>query len=168
MKLKGIFLVVILTIAGGCAGIFLSRSFHKPVRYDVLIKTRQYSYDPDRIEVHYMDTLHIRLVSMDVVHGFYLEDYDIDAEISPHVKNIKIRHPSEGFIWKDTSEIVLIAAKRGKFRYRCSHTCGNLHPFMQGILIVKPNIMLYTSIGSVLGFLLGMLAMFYIRIRKSG
>ncbi|MEI6901007.1 MAG: hypothetical protein WCL00_14110 [Bacteroidota bacterium] len=166
MKLKGILLVIILTLFGGCGGIFLSWSFHKPVRHDILIKTRQYSYDPDRIEVNHNDTLHIKLISMDVVHGFYLEDYDIDAEVSPNVKNFKVRRPSQGYNWKDTSEIIFVANQRGKFRYRCSHTCGNLHPFMQGNLIVKPNLMLFTSIGALLGFLAGMLLMFYIRIKR--
>ncbi len=167
MKLRGVILVVFLTVAGCFAGILLGWSFHKPVRHDILIKTRQYSYDPDRIEVNHNDTLHIKLVSMDVVHGFYLENYDIDAEIEPNVKNFKVRHPSQGYNWKETSEIVLVASQRGKFRYRCSHTCGNLHPFMQGMLIVKPNLMLYASIGAIIGFLAGMLSMIYLRIYKS-
>ena len=167
MKLKSIFIVAIITLLGAGIGIVLSLSWTKPARHDILIKARQYSYDPARIEVNYNDTLHIKLISMDVVHGFYLENYDVDAEVSPNIKKFKVRQPSLGYNWKDTSEIVVIANKRGKFRYRCSHTCGTMHPFMQGELIVKPNILLFTSIGGVIGFLLGMIIMFNIRIKKA-
>ncbi|MBI5538631.1 MAG: hypothetical protein HY951_01120 [Bacteroidia bacterium] len=166
MKIKLIAIVIIITIVGGIVGVLVSLIVAKPERRDFLIKARQYSYEPDRIEVNYNDTLHIRLISMDVVHGFYLENYDIDAEISPNIKSFKVRKPSLGYNWKDTSEIVVIANQRGKFRFRCSHTCGNMHPFMQGILIVKPNMMLFTSIGIILGLLIGLLLMFYLRIRN--
>lgn len=167
MKLKLLSIVAFCTIIGASIGLLSSWSLKKHVRHDILIKAKQYSYEPSEIAVNYMDTLHLKMVSMDVVHGFYLEDYDIDAEISPNIKNIKVRRPSEGYNWKDTSEIVVIADKKGKFRYRCSHTCGNMHPFMQGVLIVKPNITLHLGIGTILGFLIGMLAIFYIRIYKT-
>ena len=164
MKLKLIIIVTLATLLGGALGLFIGWSSHKPHRHDILIKAKQYSYDPSEIKVNYNDTLYIKLVSLDVVHGFYVEDYDIDAEVSPNVKNFKVRNPSAGFNWRDTSEIVLIANKQGKFRYRCSHTCGNMHPFMQGVIIVKPNIVLHIGIGMVLGFMAGMLAMFYVQI----
>ena len=166
MKIKLIAIVIIITIMGGIVGVLIGLIVAKPERRDFLIKARQYSYDPDIIEVNYNDTLHIRLLSMDVVHGFYLENYDIDAEIFPNIKSFKVRRPSLGYNWQDTSEIVVIANQRGKFRYRCSHTCGNMHPFMQGILVVKPNMMLFTSIGIILGLLIGLLFMFYIKIRN--
>lgn len=158
---------MLATLAGGALGLLSGWSFHKPHRHDILIKAKQYSYDPSEIKVNYNDTLHIKLVSLDVVHGFYVEDYDIDAEISPNIKNFKVRHPSAGYNWKDTSEIVIVADKRGKFRYRCSHTCGNMHPFMQGVIIVKPNITLHIGIGIILGFMAGMLLMFYLQIFRT-
>lgn len=166
MKIKLFAIIVVITIFGGISGYLLSLTSKKHLRHDILIKARQYSYEPAQIEVDYNDTLHIKLISMDVVHGFYLENYDIDAEVAPNISTFKVRNPSNGYNWKDTSEIVIVANQKGKFRYRCSHTCGNMHPFMQGVLIVKPNVLLYTSIGTILGFVLGMLAIFYVRIYK--
>lgn len=167
MRLKFVAIILLFTILGGASAIVLSWSNKKPVRHDILIKARQYSYDPAEIAVNYNDTLHINLVSLDAVHGFYIENYDIDAEISPNVKNFKFRQPSKGNNWIDTNEIVFVAKQRGKFRFRCSHTCGNMHPFMQGSLVVKPNIIFNASIGIIIGFVLGLLSIFYIRIFKS-
>ena len=166
MKFKLIAIVIILTLLGGTIGMIVSFLPSKPERRDYLIKARKYSYEPDIIEVNHNDTLHIKLISMDVVHGFYLENYDIDAEVLPNIKSFKVRKPSLGYHWQDTSEIVIIANQRGKFRYRCSHTCGNMHPFMQGFLIVKPNLIYNVSFGIILGFLVGLVVMFYLRIRK--
>jgi len=105
----------------------------------ITIHARQYAFDPPVIRANIGDTLHIRLVSKDVTHGFYLEGHDIDAEIEPENPVFRVRNPSQGYNWRSTSEISITLQKTGKFRYRCSHTCGFLHPFMQGELIVNPN-----------------------------
>ncbi|MBM2814778.1 MAG: cytochrome c oxidase subunit [Ignavibacteria bacterium] len=167
MKSKYIVLPLLITIFGSVVGFVSGGGSSKPIRRDIVVKARQYSYEPDRFEVNHGDTLHIRLVSLDVMHGFYLEGYDLDAEIPANLKTFKIRHPSEGFNWKDTSEIVIIANKRGKFRYRCSHTCGTMHPFMQGEMLVNPNILFNAGLGATVGFALGMLGMIYFRTKKS-
>jgi heme/copper-type cytochrome/quinol oxidase subunit 2 len=168
MKNKLILVPIILTLLGASIGLLIGWSNIKPVSRNLTIKARQYSYEPEKIEVNQGDTLHLTLVSLDVFHGFYLEGYDVDAEIQANVKAIKVRHPSEGFNWKDTSEIYLIVNKTGKYRYRCSHTCGTMHPFMQGEMIVKPNNNLNAGIGGVIGFAIGMLIMIYRKVKKSG
>ena len=105
----------------------------------ITIHARQYAYDPPVIRANIGETLHIRLVSKDVTHGFYLEGHDIDAEIEPENPVFRVRNPSQGYNWRSVSEIEINLQKTGKFRYRCSHTCGFLHPFMQGELVVNPN-----------------------------
>ena len=142
-------------------------SNQKPISRNITIKARQYSYDPEKLEVNKGDTLHLNLVSLDVFHGFYMEGYDVDAEVQANVKAIKVRHPSQGFNWKDTSEVFIIANKTGKFRYRCSHTCGTMHPFMQGEMIVSPNNTFHAGIGGIVGFSIGMLLMIFLRIKKT-
>jgi hypothetical protein len=66
-----------------------------------------------------------------------------------------MRHPSEGAGWKWVEEIVFVAHKTGKFRYRCSHTCGYLHPFMLGEMFVEPDRFLPVAIALVGASLLG-------------
>ena len=88
------------------------------------IKARQYAYDPGRIVVNQGDEVHIRLASLDVVHGFFLESYDIDALIEPGVPvkdewpEFKMRRPSKGKEYSVVQEIVFKADRRGKFRER--------------------------------------------------
>ena len=52
----------------------------------------------------------------------------------------------------------MLADQRGKFRYRCSVSCGPLHPFMIGELIVGPNVPLWRAIGVALVALAGLFA----------
>ncbi len=54
----------------------------------------------------------------------------------------------------------IVANRTGKFRYRCSVTCGTMHPFMQGELIVKPNNEYALGIGLSLGIFISMLVGF--------
>jgi heme/copper-type cytochrome/quinol oxidase subunit 2 len=90
-------------------------------------------------------------VAKDVTHGFYLEGYDLDAKVRPENPTFWLRHPSQGEEYEEVEEIIFTADRTGKFRYRCSITCGSMHPFMQGELIVRPNYLYSTSIGLLLG-----------------
>lgn len=131
-----------------------SRLIGEGQRRDFDIKARQYAYDPPRIVVDKGDEVHIKLASLDVVHGFFLEGYDIDALIEPGKLGFKVRKPSEGKEHVPAKEIVFIADRPGKYRYRCSHTCGTLHPFMQGEMIVRPNYAFLAGIGGTVGIFL--------------
>lgn len=127
------------------------------------IQARQYSFAPERLIVNYGDKLTIRLSSQDVTHGFYLEGYDIEAKVRAEYPYFWVRHPSKKDEYQQVDEITFLATKAGKFRYRCSHTCGSFHPFMQGELIVKPNYPFYISGGLAIGLTLAFLGSLYIR-----
>ncbi len=126
-------------------------SGQKGNRKDIRIIAKRYSYQPNRIIVNKGDDVHIKFASVDVVHGFFLEGYDIEAEIHPGKIPFKLRHPSVEKEFAYVDEVAFSADRAGKFRYRCSVTCGTLHPFMLGEFIVRPNYPFYGSIGGVIG-----------------
>lgn len=95
------------------------------------IDARQFAYSPSELRVNQGDTVTIQLVSSDVVHGLYVDGYDISVEADPG----------------QTATLTFAADKAGSFRFRCNVTCGAMHPFMIGKLTVGNNNWLYRSIG---------------------
>lgn len=95
------------------------------------IDARQYAYSPSELKVNPGDTVTIQLVSADVVHGLYVDGYDVAIEADPG----------------QTKTLTFIADKPGSFRFRCNVTCGAMHPFMIGKFTVGTNNWLYRSIG---------------------
>ena len=106
------------------------------------IDARQFAYSPSELKVNAGDTVTIQLVSTDVIHGLYVDDYDISFEADPG----------------QSATLTFVADKPGSFRFRCNLTCGAMHPFMIGKLTVGTNNWLYRSIGlaglAVLGVVL--------------
>ncbi|GAB4473973.1 MAG: hypothetical protein Kow0088_09670 [Anaerolineales bacterium] len=87
------------------------------------INARQFSYSPSELKVNRGDIVTIRLVSTDVVHGLYLDGYDLFLEAEPG----------------QSATLTFVADKPGSFRFRCNVSCGALHPFMLGKLTVGSN-----------------------------
>ena len=104
---------------------------HKPVARTFRVAASQFAYSPAEISVNPGDTVTIELVSTDVVHGLYVDGYDISVKADPG----------------QTSTLSFVADKPGSFRLRCNVTCGAMHPFMIGKLNVGANTWLYRSIG---------------------
>jgi heme/copper-type cytochrome/quinol oxidase subunit 2 len=165
VRYLGLSFVVVL-ISAAIPPFVASRSIHGGRERDFFIKARRYAYDPPKIIVNKGDKIRIRLASLDVVHGFFLEGYDIDAEIEPGVRSFKLRHPSEGDKFVDVNEIDFTAQHAGKFRYRCSHTCGTMHPFMQGEMIVRPDYPFLAGLGGAAGILISAFLMMFIAARR--
>lgn len=153
--LASIALLLVPMAIGGGLGLASGRGASKSQQRQITIRARKYAYNPETIRVNKGDVVHIRLISDDVTHGFYLEGYDIDAEVQPLTSKVTLRRPSRPGESREVDEIVFTASHEGKFRYRCSHTCGYLHPFMLGEMIVAPNRLLPASQGMALGVLLG-------------
>ncbi len=95
------------------------------------IDARQFSYSPSELKVNAGDKVTIQLVSTDVVHGLYVDGYDISVEADPG----------------QTKILSFIVDKPGAFRFRCNVTCGAMHPFMIGKLTVGQNNWLFRSAG---------------------
>ncbi len=103
------------------------------------IDAHQFAYSPSELKVNVGDTVIIQLVSSDVVHGIYVDDYGISVEADPG----------------QSATLTFVADKPGSFRFRCNVTCGAMHPFMIGKLTVGTNNWLYRSIGLAVLAVLG-------------
>jgi heme/copper-type cytochrome/quinol oxidase subunit 2 len=103
------------------------------------IDARQFAYSPSEITVNPGDTVTIELVSTDVVHGLYIDDYDLSGEADPG----------------QTGTMTFTATRSGSFRFRCNLTCGAMHPFMIGKLTVGTNDWLFRSAGFAVVAVLG-------------
>ena len=109
----------------------------------ISIEARKYGYSPSRIIVNRGDTLVLDLHSRDVTHGFFLDGYPVDYILKEGLSFQKTtRRKSDGTLgteWNRVSGAKIVAHQAGKFVFRCTRTCGSLHPFMIGELIVRPN-----------------------------
>ncbi len=87
------------------------------------LKARKFAYTPSILDVNRGDRLHIRMVSEDVHHGFYLDGYELEMTAQPSL----------------AGGVHFVADRTGKFSFRCSMTCGPFHPYMIGYLRVRPD-----------------------------
>jgi heme/copper-type cytochrome/quinol oxidase subunit 2 len=109
----------------------------------ISIDARKYGYSIPRVVVNKGDTLILSFSSRDVTHGLAVDGYPIDL-IARKGMTFQRRprqhaagtHPDE---WERINTVKFVAHRAGKFVFRCTETCGNLHPFMTGELIVRPN-----------------------------
>lgn len=95
------------------------------------IEAGQFAYSPSELHVNPGDSVTIQLVSTDVVHGLYVDGYDVSIEADPG----------------QTKTLSFVADKSGSFRFRCNVTCGAMHPFMIGKITVGSNNWLFRSVG---------------------
>lgn len=164
-RLRIILWVGLVTIIGAAAGASMGGwTGPEPQSREITVVAHQYAYDPPRLHVNVGDTITLKLHSLDVIHGFYLEGHDLDAEIRPQEKTFTVTHPSSGKETEEVESYTFKVNRRGKFRYRCSHTCGTMHPFMTGELIVGPNTPLHAGVGGMIGLFIG----FMLALRKTG
>lgn len=94
------------------------------------ITASQYDFSPGVMKVDRGDVVTIELESTDVVHGLYLDGYDLEVTADPG----------------QTTSLSFIADQSGTFRFRCSVTCGPLHPFMIGKLKVGDNTLFWRGL----------------------
>jgi len=96
------------------------------------VQAGNFAYSPAIVRVNPGDRVTLELVSMDVAHGIYVDGYDLELTADPG----------------QTSRLSFVADRTGSFRFRCSVTCGALHPFMVGKLKVGSNWLLWKGLFS--------------------
>ena len=106
----------------------------RPVTHDIALTADQFSFDPPVLRVNQGDRVRLTLHAADVVHGFYLDAYGLNTRVEPGL----------------SQQVEFVADQAGKFRYRCLVSCGDLHPFMIGELVVNPNWPLARAMGLTL------------------
>lgn len=95
----------------------------EPIEREIRVMAKKFQYTPNIIEVNRGDRVTIKLYSEDVHHGFYLDGFDVQTSARPG----------------EPGSLSFTANKTGKFNFRCSVTCGAMHPYMIGYLRVKPD-----------------------------
>lgn len=161
-------MVFLMIVAGfGVLGFLAGPIALLPRERVITVRAHRYGYSPEIIRVNRGDTVRLQFVSEDVLHGFYLEGYDLDVTIPPMRTNVALRKPSQPGEPAMIEEVKFTANREGKYRYRCSKTCGFLHPFMLGELIVGPNRLLPLSLGLAAGVLVGGLFLAVQGVRKT-
>jgi len=111
------------------------------------IDAGNFAYSPAVLHVNPGDRVTIELTSTDVVHGLYVDGYDVSLTADPG----------------QPVTMSFVADRPGTFRLRCSVTCGALHPFMIGKLQVGSNLLLWRGVGVAL---IAFLSIFIIRPPK--
>jgi len=117
----------------------------EPVTHEVTMVADQFAFDPPVLQVNRGDRVFLTLQATDVVHGFYLDGYSIETRVEPGI----------------SQQVEFIADRVGKYRYRCSVSCGTLHPFMIGELVVTPNLPFARAVG--LTFVVLAATLFYLK-----
>jgi heme/copper-type cytochrome/quinol oxidase subunit 2 len=115
-----------------------------PQTHNIAINARTFAFEPSTLDVQRGDTVNIHLESLDAVHGLFIDGYDVNIQAEPG----------------KSADVTFVAEKAGKWKFRCSVTCGALHPFMIGELNVEPDLpfarafiaTIIASIGAVLFF----------------
>lgn len=95
------------------------RTFH--------LQASRFQYAPGVLRANPGDQVTLELESADVVHGLTLDGYPVELVAEPG----------------QTARLTFVAEKSGVFRFHCTVTCGNLHPFMIGKLYVGSNTLLW-------------------------
>lgn len=134
---------------------------HEPIDRYIHVRSFRYGKDPSVIRCNRGDRLHLTFSTDDTGHSFFLEEFDIDAKISPardKVEVFKTSDPTKKSYL--TKELTFTAQHPGIFNYlvaksnyRCHVWCGPMHAFELGKLIILPNTLLVFSLGCIFGIL---------------
>ena len=94
-----------------------------PVERTFRIQASRFEYSTAILYAEPGDHVTIELAATDVVHGLSIDGYDLETSADPG----------------QTARLSFVADQQGSFRFHCTVTCGDMHPFMTGKLQVGQN-----------------------------
>jgi polyferredoxin len=162
-KLKSFAGKLLIVLFFGLVGAIICQFFTKePIDRYIHITSFRYGKNPSVITCNRGDRLHLTFSTDDTGHSFFLEEFDIDAKISPARDEVSVFKTSDPTQEPTiTKELVFTARHPGilnylvsKSNYRCHVWCGPMHAFEQGKLIILPNTLLAFSLGCMIGILI--------------
>jgi cytochrome c oxidase subunit 2 len=118
-----------------------------PQERRIVITASQWDFQPGTVRVNRGDTVTIDLESVDVVHGLFLDGYEVRTVAEPG----------------RPGTLTFVADRDGAYHFRCAVPCGNLHPFMIGKLVVGPNLTWLRAVVASVVATIGALALFWRR-----
>ncbi|MFN7249484.1 MAG: cytochrome c oxidase subunit II [Anaerobacillus sp.] len=89
--------------------------------YEVVMTVQLYSFTPNTFEIPAGSTVHFKLTSKDVVHGFQIVDTNVNGMVVPgHILNVTQKFD-----------------KPGEYLVLCNEYCGIGHQYMATTITVK-------------------------------
>ena len=116
-----------------------------PKTHSIEMSARTFAFEPSTFTVQKGDTVTIHLESLDARHGLFIDGYDVNIQAEPG----------------KSAQVTFVADQEGKFKFRCSVTCGVLHPFMIGELTVDPDFPFARAVLATLMATMGASAFFW-------
>ena len=118
-------ITILASLVGLLAGIqFLVNNYEIENEEDYIeieMTAKQWEFSKDVIVVKKDQTILLKITSLDVPHGLYIEDYDLAVFIPPG----------------ETVELKFNAEIEGEFEFYCNVLCGEGHPRHRIMLIVE-------------------------------
>ncbi|HRX10885.1 MAG TPA: 4Fe-4S binding protein, partial [Draconibacterium sp.] len=172
LKFKKHIINILIILGFGVVPAVISQFFvRQPITRNIHVKSFRYGKDPSVIRCNRGDTLQLTFSTEDTGHSFFLEEFDVDAKVSPArdvVEVFKVSDPTE--TPELLKEVTIIARHPGiqnylvaRSNYRCHVWCGPMHAFESGKLIIFPNTLLILGLGCVTGIMFLWILGFFVK-----
>jgi len=156
---KRIFRITFILAIGIISALSAQLIQYKPITKHIHIRNFRYGKDPSVIRCNRGDSLLLTFSTDDTGHSFFLEEFDMDAKVSPASKKVsvfKTSTPTHEPLITDTVKVEanypsLYKYFFSKSYYRCHVWCGPMHAFEQGKLVIWPNTLLIFALGCIVG-----------------
>ncbi|WP_332860227.1 cupredoxin domain-containing protein [Janthinobacterium svalbardensis] len=86
----------------------------------IAIEARKFVYTPNEITVKKDETVVLAFTAIDFIHGFFIPDMNIRADLKPG----------------QVTEVRLTPGQAGEYAFLCDNFCGSGHEEMNGKIIV--------------------------------